>query len=253
MKRTGTIKLGFCPIGKFVFSHEDALRYKVMVEEKLKAWRIPYVSIDGVIKDGLVRDQSHVDAVVSHFKAEGVDGVFMPHCNFGTEGAVGMIGKKLAVPVLLWGPRDEAPLADGTRLRDTLCGLFASSKILHKLDVPFTYIENCRVEDSVFESGAKNFVRVLAAVKGFKNLRIGQIGGRIDFFWTTIVNESELLERFGIEIVPIDMVTFIAAVKKRAAANEKKYLAELERIQENHAGQRFQRRTRIDRQFCHAR
>lgn len=30
------VKLGFCPIGKFVFSHEDAMRYKGVLEEKLK-------------------------------------------------------------------------------------------------------------------------------------------------------------------------------------------------------------------------
>ena len=101
------IKLGFCPIGKFVFSHEDALHYKALLEEKLKAWHIDYVSIDGVLPDGIVRDQSHVDPVVDHFKRAGIDALFMPHCNFGTEGAVGMIGAKLGVPVLLWGPRDD--------------------------------------------------------------------------------------------------------------------------------------------------
>ena len=58
-----------------------------------------------------------------------------------------MIAKKMGVPVLLWGPREEAPLPNGVRLRDTMCGLFASSKIIHKLNVPFTYVENCRVDD----------------------------------------------------------------------------------------------------------
>ena len=106
------VKLGFCPIGKFVFSHEDALRYKALIEAKLQQWGVDYVSIDGVLPDGMVRDQAHVDPVVAHFKRAGVDAVFMPHCNFGTEGAVGMIGAKLGVPVLLWGPRDEAPLPD---------------------------------------------------------------------------------------------------------------------------------------------
>ena len=67
-----------------------------------------------------------------------------------------MIAKKLGVPMLLWGPRDEAPLADGTRLRDTLCGLFASSKVLHKLGVPFTYIENCRMDDPPLRAGRRH-------------------------------------------------------------------------------------------------
>ena len=127
------VKLGLAPIGKFVFSHEDALRYKNRIEDKLKKWGLSYVNLDDVLKDGVVRSQADVDPVVAHFKKTGVEAVFMPHCNFGTEGAVGMIGAKMGLPVLLWGPRDEMPLPDGTRLRDTLCGLFASSKVLRKL------------------------------------------------------------------------------------------------------------------------
>ena len=119
--------MGFCPIGKFVFSHEDALREKEALRRKLAEWQAPLVDLEGVLKDGIVRDQSHVGPVVEHFKAKGIDCLFVPHCNFGTEGAVGMIAHKLGVPTLLWGPRDEAPAPDGARLRDTLCGMFASS------------------------------------------------------------------------------------------------------------------------------
>jgi len=128
-----------------------------------------------------------------------------------------MIGKKLDVPTLLWAPRDESPMNDGTRLRDSLCGMFASSKVLHKLGVKFTYIENCRLDDPFFKDGILNFLRAANVAKIFrKGVRIGHMGQRIDFFWTTIVNESELLERFNIEILPIDMIDFIANAKDRA-------------------------------------
>jgi L-fucose isomerase-like protein len=222
------VKLGFCPIGKFVFSHEDALRYKALIEAKLRAWNVDYVSIDGVLPDGIVRDQSHVQAVVDHFKREGIDALFMPHCNFGTEGAAGMIGAKLGMPVLLWGPRDEAPLPDGRRLRDTLCGMFATSKVLYKLNVPFTYIENCRVDDLAFQKGVDTFLRAVNVADTMrKGMRIGHIGQRIDFFWTTIINESELLERFHVEVLPLDMVEFIRRTKQRASKNKPAYQAEL--------------------------
>ena len=224
--------LGLVPIGKFVFSHKDALVYKGKVESLLCRMGVRYVNVDGVVPDGMVREQSHVEPVVAHLSQQGVDAVFMPHCNFGTEGACGMIGKKLGLPVLLWGPRDEAPLADGTRLRDTLCGLFASSKVLHKLGVPFTYIENCRMQDPQLERGIRDFLAAANVVKGMRALRIGQVGKRIDFFWTCIVNESELLERFGIEIVPIDMIEIIRATRARASASRKAYLDEIEGLKE---------------------
>jgi L-fucose isomerase-like protein len=220
--------LGFCPIGKFVFSHEDALRQKALLQARLREWQVPFVDLEGVLADGLVRDQRHVAPVVEHFQRAGVNCVFMPHCNFGTEGAVGMIGKRLGVPVLLWGPRDEAPLPDGRRLRDTLCGLFASSKVLHKLGVPFTYLENCRPEDEALRQGVDRFLRAVSAANVFRRgVRIGVIGQRIDFFWTTIMNESELIERFNVELLPLDMVEFLAAARDRAAQGHAAYAREV--------------------------
>jgi len=228
----GKVLLGLVPIGKFVFSHEDALLQKRKVEDLLSRLGINYVNVDGVIPDGMVRDQKHVDPVVEHLRRQDIDAVFMPHCNFGTEGACGMIGKKLGVPVLLWGPRDEAPLPDGTRLRDTLCGLFASSKVLRKLGVPFTYVENCRTNDPQLETGIRDFIAAANVVKGMRSLRIGQVGNRIDFFWSCIVNESEILERFGIQIVPIDLISIVQATKARAAAHARAYRDEIARLAE---------------------
>lgn len=223
--------LGLAPIGKFIFSHEDALRYKAEVQQLLDEMGVRYLNLDAVLPDGMVREQAHVEPVVRHFQQAGVDALFMPHCNFGTEGAVGMIAKKLALPTLLWGPRDEAPLPDGRRLRDSLCGLFASSKVLHKLGVPFSYIENCRVSDAPLAAGIECFLHAANVASAFRHgMRIGHIGQRIDFFWSTIVNESELLERFNVEVLPIDMVTFIHHVRERVATQHAGYTEEISKL-----------------------
>lgn len=226
--------LGFCPIGKFVFSNADAVRLKGELRARLLSWQIPFVDLEGVLEDGLVKDQAHVAAVVDHFRAAGVEALFMPHCNFGTEGAVGMIARKLGVPVLLWGPRDEAPLPDGTRLRDTLCGLFASSNVLRKLGVPFTYLENCRLDDPPFAQGLDTFLRAAHAANALRQgIKIGHIGQRIDFFWTTIVNERELLERFNVEVLPLDLVDFIAQSKDRVRQGRAGYEKELAELRQH--------------------
>ncbi|MCE5280290.1 MAG: fucose isomerase [Planctomycetaceae bacterium] len=226
--------LGVAPIGKFVFSHEDAMAYKARIEALLTRLGVNYVNLDAALPDGMVRDQRHVDAAVNELRGKNIDALFLPHCNFGTEGAAGMIARKLNVPTLLWGPRDEAPLADGSRLRDTLCGLFASSKVLRKLGVTFTYIENCRMEEPALAEGIVQFMAAANVVKGWRRMRIGMVGKRIDFFYTCIVNESELLERFGIEIVPIDLIDIIAATRTRAAGARKSYLDEIEQLKTQH-------------------
>jgi len=225
-----TIKIGYVPIRKFVFSIKDAIYYKKLIEKKLVELKINFVNIDKITDDGLLYKNEDVNKVVNFLKKEKVDAIFCPHCNFGTEDVAGILGKKMDVPYLLWGPRDEAPLKDGTRLRDTQCGLFATSKILNRLNVPFTYIPNCRVDDKMFENGIKDFIRTVGVVKAFKNLKIGQIGQRVDFFWSVMINEAELLEKFGIQIVPISIIDIINEIKKRETSNnikkEAKFLKE---------------------------
>lgn len=221
------VKLGFCPIGKFVFSHEDAKIYKAELENRMNEMGINYIGIDSVINDGIIRSYEDIDPSVEFLKFQKIDCLFIPHCNFGTESAAGMIGKKLGVPVLLWGPRDKAPLEDGIRLRDSLCGMFASSKILVKLGVPFSYIENCEIDDAEFSEGLDKFIRASNVVKRLKNAKIGLIGNRIDFFWSTIINENELLQKFGIEILPFDLIKVIHLTRERAERCRQEYIQEI--------------------------
>jgi L-fucose isomerase-like protein len=221
-----SITLGFCPIGKFVFSHEDALLQKAKLQKILDASGTRWTGLDDVLPDGMVRRQEDVEPVVRHFKAEGIDALFLPHCNFGTEGAAGLIARECGVPMLLWGPRDAAPLPDGTRLRDTLCGTFATSKVLHTLRVPFSYIPNSHPEESIFTDGLDRFVRAARVVKSLRKMRIGMLGQRIDFFWSTIASEADLLQRIGVQVQPIELALVIERIKKRAAERENDYLAE---------------------------
>jgi L-fucose isomerase-like protein len=219
--------IGLCPIGKIVFSHEDAMRIKRQIQEKFSRWHIDYVDLDGILLDGMVRDQKHVETAVRFFQDRHIDALFLPHCNFGTEGAAAMIAKQCGVPTLLWGPRDGAPMPDGTRLRDSLCGMFATSGVLYNLRVPFTYLDNCCIDDADFQKGVDRFVRAVRVVKTMRTMRIGQVGQRLDTFWSTIANESDLLERFGIQVLPIDLTNLIHAIRDRIAADHKKYEEEL--------------------------
>ncbi|HTG67729.1 MAG TPA: L-fucose/L-arabinose isomerase family protein [Candidatus Udaeobacter sp.] len=210
-------KLGYAPTRRFVFSAEDAFKYKVLIKEKIESFGmdIDIVDLEGINNEGLLYDDNiNADLIADRFRQENVDAVFFPHCNFGTEDTVARVGKALGKPVLLWGPRDESPLEDGMRLRDTQCGLFATGKVLRRFNVPFTYVTNSRVDDPVFERGFTNFIAASNVVKQFRSLRILQIGPRPSSFWTMMCNEGELLERFGIEIHPITLVDIQRASKR---------------------------------------
>jgi L-fucose isomerase-like protein len=217
--RKKRLKLGYAPTRRVTFSKEEAGRYRKLTLDMIRKFDIDIVDIDWLNEEGLLYDNHQVDAVINRFRHEFVDALFVPHCNFGTESAVGNLAKRLGVPTLLWGPRDDAPGPEGLRLRDTQCGLFATSKVLRRLDVPFTYIVNSRLDEPVFERGFRNFVAAASAANTFKNLRIGQVAPRPGAFWTMIYNEGELLERFGIQVVPLTLSEMAARAKSQVSAN----------------------------------
>jgi len=208
------VKMGFAPTRRgAAFVNPDALKYKKIIMDQLRAWDVDFADIEDVNEEGLLRGPYDVDAVIEKFKAAKVDCVFFPHCNFGSEHSVAKVAKALNVPVLLWGPRDEAPLPDGSRLRDTQCGLFATGKVLRRVGAPFTYLPNCRVEDELFDKGVHAFLAVANVIKEMRRARILQISTRPTDFWTMMVNEGELLERFGVQLFPIAMSDFADRVK----------------------------------------
>ena len=185
------------------------------------------VDIDGIVADGLLVLNSDIPKVVKLFREKGVDAVFIPHANFGQEEAVAKLCKEMNLPVLLWGERDPEPDPNSpVRPLDTQCGLFATSRALRRYGVPFTYIENCWRDSPVLKKGIADFISVAAAVKAFRNLRVLQISTRPRQFLSVKVNESELLERFGIEVTPVE-ASEITGIMDDYLANKKPELKEL--------------------------
>ncbi len=211
------IRLGYAPTRRSIFSAPDARKYRGIIADKLDELGIDYVDITDVNDEGLLFCEEDRLKILEKFRAEHVDGLFLPHCNFGTEFMCARLAKDLGVPVLLWGPLDERPEPDGTRPRDSQCGLFATGKVLRRFNVPFTYMTNCRVDDPVFERGLRDFIAVCNVVKTFHEARILQIGPRPYEFYSTMCNEGELLERFNIECVPVPLPELTRAVAEAKA------------------------------------
>lgn len=212
-----SIKLAFAPTRRSIFSAPDAVKYRKLTADRLRELGVDFVDITDINEEGLLYDENDRLKMAEKFKAAKVDGLFLPHCNFGTEYLCARLAKDLGVPVLLWGPLDERPEPDGVRLRDTQCGLFATGKVLRRYSVPFTYLTNCRLSDPVFERGVRDFLAVCNVVKTFRHIRILQIGPRPYDFLTTMCNEGELLERFRVELAPVplpELTAEMAAAKK---------------------------------------
>jgi L-fucose isomerase-like protein len=218
-----TFKLGYMPTRRAFFSKEDAFKYKEIIHNEIKKLvndKVQILDLEWLNEEGLLHDDLDAEKVAEYFLSKKVDALFAPHCNFGNENAVAQVARRIQKPLLIWGPRDEAPLAGGERLRDSQCGLFATSKVLQRYNVKFTYIINSHVTDPVFQRGFWNFIRAANVVKFTRNTRIGQVSSRPQSFYSIIVNENELLERFGIEIIPFNLSTIVRKVKEALKDNK---------------------------------
>ena len=205
------VKIGFVPTRRETYSDtafrlDKAAQTKQKVEERLHELQVDYVNIDFLNEEGLLYRSRDAERVAEYFRKEKVDAIFIAHVNFGCEEAVGRLASMMKKPVLLWAVRDDAPEPEGYRFRDAQCGIFASSKVLSRFGIPFTYLTNCFTEDEKFGKGIRDFLAAAGVAKTFDSPRIGQISVRPAAFWSVKCNEAELLERFGVEVVPITLV-----------------------------------------------
>lgn len=179
-------------------------RFVKYIEENFSNEKVSFVDSKGIgIKD-LVFDDDSAEKIIKRFIDENVDAVFIINCNFGNEEAAADIAKKLKKPVLLWAPLDDEYYVDGMRPTDSQCGLFGVSRQMQRMHIPFSHLPCCRVESEEFKKGFESFVKVACMVKNFKDIRIGQVGLRPAPFYSVIWNEGELMEKFGVKIIPIN-------------------------------------------------
>ncbi len=77
-----TIKLGFAPTRRSIFSAPDAIKYRKLTADRLKELGITFVDITDVNEEGLLYDDGDMQKIAAKFKAEGIDGLFLPPLQF---------------------------------------------------------------------------------------------------------------------------------------------------------------------------
>lgn len=211
-----------------IWSKEAAwdMRDKVMpyFYEHFTNENVEFVTLDSFNEEGMMYDYAQAEPIAEMFRAEKIDALFIPNINFGCEEVAGKLASLLNVPTCIWSPQEEEfgitetkDILDrkyGQRLLDAQCGLFAISKILQRYHVKFTQIPTCRIESEEFAKDFTDFTAVALMLKNWKNMRICQLGNRPKAFTSMMINEDELLEKFGVEIFPLTGVEAENAVLK---------------------------------------
>lgn len=224
MKET-VIRLGLCPTRRDVFVRETAIEFSKKIRTQLVGYPIELIDIDDINEEGLLFSDKDIEPIIRRFRNTEIDALFIPHCNFGSENRIARVAAALKVPVLLWGPQDDAPDENGFRNRDSQCGLFASGKMLRRYNVPFTYLTNTPYDSQDFKVGFDKFLRVVSVVKAFKEICILQISTRPEAFGSVMCNESELLERFGVRCVPITLDDLVRTMNQEIEEKSEEFKA----------------------------
>lgn len=218
------LKIACCPTRRDVFSREEAIKFNCMIREEMERFPVDIVDLQGINDEALLFQDRDIQQIIDRFMSEKVDAIFFPHCNFGSENRVAQVAVALKVPVLLWGPRDDAPDHVGLRSRDSQCGLFATGKVLRRHNIPFTYLINSWIDMDAWKIGFQKFIQTVSVVKSVHNLNILQISTRPEAFCSVICNENELLEKFNIHLYPVtlhELVQTMENVKEESSAEYK--------------------------------
>ena len=208
------VKIGLVPMRRDCTPRPGAFNWEIAeargreivayIEEHYATENGTFSDLKGVIPVETFYAESDVEKVAAHMRAEKVDALLMINANFGCEEAAALLAQEMNVPVMLWAPLDERFDADGMRYTDSQCGIFGISRQMQRYNIPFTFLNSCRVSEQKFAEGLDRFARVACMVKNFRGMRVGQVGMRPKIFCSVIFNEGELMQRFGLHIVPIN-------------------------------------------------
>lgn len=201
------------------FSSRLAIEGRERLLKKLDDLGFKYVTLtDQETKGGLVSSVEDAHKCADLFKEnrDKIKGIIVSLPNFGDEVAVSTAIRlsELDVPVLIHAYNDDVNKMEVENRRDAFCGKISVCNNLYQMGIKFTNttLHTCNVEDSVFEEDLKNFNLVCNIVVGIKNINVLQLGTRPAPFKTVRYSEK-LLQKFGINIIPVDLSEVIAYAK----------------------------------------
>ena len=213
------VKVGLAPMrrdvtprpGIFNWEKAEERGHRIVkyIEEHFASDNVSFVDLKGINPVDVMYNDDDAEKVIERFRAEKVDAVVIINCNFGNEEIAAQVARALGKPVCIWAPLDDVFEPDGMRYTDSQCGIFGVSRQMQRFHIPFTFIKTCRVEDAAFAEGFERFAAVACMVKNFRGMRIAQVGMRPKPFTSVIFNEGELMQKFGIRVIPVNMAVVI--------------------------------------------
>ena len=230
------VKIGFVPASRGGFSRDLAEQMRNRCLKVMEELGIDYIVPSPELTGrGLVETKEEGLRAAGLFRDNDVDGIVIFACNFGDEIAAttAAIAGTIGLPTFIAGAQEINPLDPALDRLDAFCGVLSISKSFHRRRLPYSRPRQaiCFPEDPGFKEDLKTFVDVCRVVAGFQGSTIGAIGPRPLAFETCEFNPSSLRDKFGIEIVQVDLLE--AKMKAEALIDGPEVAAIVEDIKKN--------------------
>ena len=203
-----------------IFNFELAVTARTQVLEKLENLGFGTVILPSEeTPTGNIEGYEDAVKCARYFKkhADDIEGIIVVLPNFGDElGVVNTIHMAgLNVPVLIQACDDDNDKVDVKNRRDAFCGKLSVCNNLYQYGIKFTdtTYHTYSLESEEFTRDVQKFAGICRVVKGLNGLRVGAIGTRPIGFQTMRASEK-LLQKYGINVVPVDKSEIIAAAEK---------------------------------------
>ena len=169
---------------------------------------IELITPDGSITPGgILKNEKDAKQIIRFFKENNIKGLLVGTMTFGEELPTISVAEEFKdVPIFLFGTK-EGPFTDeGSRRSDSFCGTISVAHGLLKRNIRFIYGDIYFPEEENFIEDLRDFIRTLNIYNGFYRTRVGLIGPRPATFETCSINEDDLIEKFGIRVVPYSLL-----------------------------------------------
>lgn len=193
--------IAFVPIARTTFDVEFAHQKSQAALQHLQAGPFQVIG-----SDSLISDVAALEQCIADLQHQPVDLVVIFQATFADSSMVMELAQALDAPLFLWAVPEAH---SGGRLRlNSLCGINLAGHALTRAGFYYKHFYAAPEADSVV-----NEIVVLArasrARRILKTARLGRVGENPDGFETCQVDPAKLAQRFGLEIVQLDLQTDI--------------------------------------------
>lgn len=158
----------------------------------------------------LVTSSEEAQAAAGQLAAQPPDLLIILQASFADSSMVMAIAQQVDSPLLLWAVPEEHT---GGRLRlNSLCGINLAGHALKRAGRRYEYVY-APPDDLAALDKIHSLAKARRVQRRLQGARIGRIGEHPNGFDTCRVDSAALLQRFGLELVPVELNTVFAGAR----------------------------------------